>query len=102
TVSVFDTATGAVRATWSAAPTDTIGPAALSPDRKTLAFGVNRRGPVRIMDVSQGLTRSVDLVPTRTAVAAVASPPGSDRLSRIESMTFPRDVRPLHIGRFPR
>ena len=100
TVSVFDTATRAVRATWSAAPTDTIGPAALSPDRKTLAFGVNRRGPVRIMDVSQGLTRSVELAPTRTAVAAVASRPGSDSLSRIESMLFSRDGRSLYIGRF--
>jgi WD40 repeat protein len=100
TVSVFDTATGAVRATWSAAPTDTIGPVVLSPDRKTLAYGVNRRGPVRIMDVSQGLTRSVDLAPTRTAVAAAANRPGSDNLLRIGSMLFSRDGKSLYMGRF--
>jgi WD40 repeat protein len=100
TVSVFDTSTGAVRATWSAAPTDTIGPFALSPDRKTLAFGVNRRGPVRIMDMSEGQTRSVDLAPARAPSASTVSRPGPDSLSRIESMLFSRDSRSLYIGRF--
>ena len=101
TVSVFDTQTGKIRATWSSDPKDSIDPIALSPDRKTLAFGVNRHGPLQIMDLGKGSTRSLELGGAATSmVKASVTQPQSDSVARVESMIFSRDGRTLYAGRF--
>jgi WD40 repeat protein len=99
-VSVFDTAALTVRATWSAAPEESIRPVALSSSRRSLAFGINGRGPVRVMDLATGQASSLDVAPVPATGPAVNSGLAAESRTRIDSLLFSRDDRTLYLGRF--
>ena len=99
-VSVFDTAALTVRATWSAGLEHSIQPVALSRSRRSLAFGVNGRGPVQIMDLATGQTSSFDVAAVPADGPAAISGLAAESRARIDSLLFSRDDRTLYLGRF--
>ncbi len=100
TVSILDTATGAVRATKSIGPTGAAVPLAVSPRRSRIAFGVSMHGPVTVLDVETGEAKAFDPLPSPSVPPGTPEALRAETVARVEGLLFSPDNKTLYLGRF--